>query len=383
MKVLIFSLAYHPFIGGAEVAIKEITDRLPDIRFDMVTVNLDGKQKAEEKIGNINIHRIGKGKFSKYFFPFSAKKYAERFYKEKKYDAVWSIMANQAGLAAYFFKKKNPNIPFLLTLQEGDSEFDIWLRTFYMRHLYKNIYRSADYIQAISNFLSERAKKMGAKCPVEVVPNGVDLERTKNYESDSVNKDINRYKNHEEEKIIITASRLVRKNGIDTLIRTIKILIDDQRNIPVKLVILGRGRDEKKYKALTQRLGIEDRVIFEGHVLPNIIYNRLRQGDIFVRPSRSEGLGNAFLEAMSVGVPVIGTPVGGIPDFLKDRETGLFCKVDDPRDLAEKIAFLLEDVNLYRKLSENGKKLVFEKYDWRGITQKMDKIFLKIIHKTQ
>ena len=62
-KILIFSLAYYPFVGGAEVAIKEITDRVgEEFEFDMITVNLDGKQKSEERIGNINIHRIGKGK---------------------------------------------------------------------------------------------------------------------------------------------------------------------------------------------------------------------------------------------------------------------------------------------------------------------------------
>ena len=159
MKILIFSLAYFPFVGGAEVAVKEITDRLSDFEFDMITVNLDGKQKSEERIGRVNVFRIGKGKASKYTFPFTAKALAHKLCEKNIYDAIWAMMANQAGLAALFFKKKNPNIPLLLTLQEGDSEFDIWLRTWFMRPLYKNIYRKANYIQAISNFLADRAKK--------------------------------------------------------------------------------------------------------------------------------------------------------------------------------------------------------------------------------
>ncbi len=373
MKVLIFSLTYHPFIGGAEVAVKEITDRITDILFDMITVNLDGKQKAEEKIGNVNVYRIGNSKKSKYFFPLQAFKFAEKLHAQNSYDAVWSIMANQAGLAALFFKKKNPKIPFLLTLQEGDSEFDIWLRTFYIRPLYKSIYRRADYIQAISHFLADRARSLGAKCAVEVVPNGVDLERIRNQESGIRN---------DKEKNIITTSRLEKKNGIDILIKAYKLLVIHY-SLPITLKILGTGRLEGELKKLSKDLQIADRIEFLGHIHPCEIYSYLQKADIFVRPSRSEGLGSSFLEAMACGIPVIGTQVGGIPDFLKDGETGLFCKVDDPKDLAEKIELLLADENLYKKISYNGRQLAIEKYQWFRIASRMKNIFNEITKKLQ
>ena len=101
----------------------------------------------------------------------------------------------------------------------------------------------------------------------------------------------------------------------------------------------------------------------------------LSEADIFVRPSRSEGLGTAFLEAMAAGLPIIATPVGGIPDFLKDRETGLFTKVDDPEDLAEKIEMLFNDEKLREKLIINGRKLVEEKYQWPKIVRDMERVF--------
>jgi len=365
-KVLIFSLAYLPFVGGAEVAIKEITDRLPDYEFEMITVNLDGKQKSEEKIGNVFIRRIGTGKQSKYFFPFAAAKLAEKLHLERKFDAIWAMMANQAGLAALFFKKKNSEIPYLLTLQEGDSDFDIWLRTFFIRPWYNQIYRRADYIQAISNFLANRAKKMGATCPVEVVPNGVDLGRIKKQESR--NKENNK-------KIIITVSRLEKKNGIDILIKAFKELGIGNH----ELWIIGDGSLENDLKKLVRELNLENQVKFIGKIEPDNIYNYLFQADIFVRPSRSEGLGNAFLEAMAASLPIIGTPVGGIPDFLEDDETGIFCKVDDPADLAKKIKLLLNDNNLRENLINNGKKLVEEKYQWNSVSIKMNDIFNKII----
>lgn len=385
-NILIFSLTYHPFIGGAEVAVKEITERLTDFSYDLITVNLDGKQKAQEKMGNVNVYRIGKGKMSKYWFPFSAKAFAEKLNHKKPYDAMWAIMANQAGLAALFFKKKNPKIPFLLTLQEGDSEFDIWLKTFCIRPLYKNIYKSADYIQAISHFLKKRAVNLGAKCPVEVIPNGVNI---------SIREEESNPKVQERgEKIIITASRLEKKNGIDILIKSVKELLVSgylprlvsSQGGPasphvgrVTLKILGTGSMEERLKYLVKELHLENVVEFLGQVNPEKVYDYLRDADIFVRPSRSEGLGNAFLEAMSMGVPVIGTPVGGIPDFLIDRETGLFCKVDDPKDLSEKIALLLNNKELYENVRENGRKMVVERYQWNGIAQRMKNIFESII----
>ena len=370
MKVLIFSLTYHPFIGGAEVAVKEITDRISDISFDMITVDLDGEQKTEEKIGNVNVYRVGNSKKSKYFFPFRASAIAKKLHQKNHYDAVWAIMANQAGLAALFFKKKNPKVPFLLTLQEGDSEFDIWLRTFYMRPLYKSIYTKADYIQAISHFLANRARSLGAKCAVEVVPNGIDNEKVLQARQSQYQKF---------DKLIITSSRLVKKNAVDVIIKALALLGDKE----IRLNILGDGILRKELEELVKNLKLENRVKFFGHVADFEVYAQINAAKIFIRPSRSEGLGIAFLEAMSLGVAVIATSVGGIPDFLEDGETGVFCKVDDPKDLAEKIELLLTEESLYKKISENSKNLIVEKYQWTGIVSRIKNIFSEITKKLQ
>ena len=82
-------------------------------------------------------------------------------------------------------------------------------------------------------------------------------------------------------------------------------------------------------------------------------------------------MGNSFIEAMAAGLPIIATPVGGIPDFLKDGETGLFCKVKDPKSIAEQVERLMNDDILRQKLKENGQKLVREKYDWNLIAKEM------------
>ncbi|MEK7654123.1 MAG: glycosyltransferase family 4 protein [Patescibacteria group bacterium] len=373
-QVAVFSLAYDPFVGGAEIAVREIIRRLPDTDFTVLTRKFDRSWPPIESSGNYSVVRLGRGRsdgnyyggfFGKISYIFSAYRFAARTHKANPFSAVWAVMASYAGIAALFFKLRHPGVPLLLTLQEGDSEVHILNRVGIFYPLWKLIFKKADYIQAISNFLADFAKRHGAHCPVEVVPNGVDLEAYENTK---------KYESTKNKKLIITTSRLVEKNGIDILIAALSLLY----TADCRLLILGDGPDKEKLKDFAAKLGVADKIEFLGHVEPDQIPHYLLQATIFARASRSEGLGNSFLEAMAAGLPVIGTPVGGIPDFLKDGETGIFCKVDDPKDLAEKIKLLINDDPLRRRVALNGRRLVEEKYSWDKIAVQMKNIFQKL-----
>ena len=365
-RVLIFSLAYFPVVGGAEIAVKEITDRLDD-SFDLITLRFSKSYLLKERIGNINVFRISG---SKLFFPLRSVFLARRLHKQNHYKVLWSIMAAYAGFATLFFKFLYPRIPLLLTLQEGDSEKHILKRVGLFYPLWRMIFKKADYIQAISKYLADFAHRHGARCPVEVVPNGVNPQIYADYTRIYADKDT---------RTIITTSRLVYKNGIDILIRAAAKL--QVISYKLQVLIVGDGPDRSKLEQLANDLGVSNKIKFIGHVDPDEIPQYLSQADVFVRPSRSEGLGNSFLEAMATGLPIIGTSVGGIPDFLEDGETGLFCKVDDPDDLAEKIQILLSDDNLSNNLSRNGRELVEAKYSWGNIASKIENIFIKLCGK--
>ena len=76
-------MTYLPYIGGAEIAVKEITDRIKDFNFDLIAARLDKKNKKEEKIGNINVYRVGWGNIlDKYLYPFLAFKKAKEHHLE-------------------------------------------------------------------------------------------------------------------------------------------------------------------------------------------------------------------------------------------------------------------------------------------------------------
>ncbi len=382
--ILIFSIAYSPFWGGAEIAIKEITDRLDDYEFDLITLRFDSALPAFERIGNVNVYRIGFSKknpgmdelvkfplkLNKIFFPFLALIKALRLNRSRKHEAVWAMMAAYAGFAALFFKFLKPRIPFLLTLQEGDPLEEIRKKVGLAGPLFKRIFRKADKIQAISNHLAGWAREMGYRGEIEVVPNGVDLKNFQTSSPEGADGLKAGLKMADGDKIVITTSRLVKKNGIEDVIRSLSYLPSE-----IKFLILGTGPDEQRLKAEVASLGLEGRVIFGGYVEHDRLPIFLRMADVFVRPSLSEGLGNSFLEAMAIGLPVIATKVGGIPDFLTDGETGLFCRVADPEDVAGKIRRYLDDEELREKIVAGARRMIGERYDWNRISEEMGRIF--------
>ena len=169
----------------------------------------------------------------------------------------------------------------------------------------------------------------------------------------------------------------MKKNGIGDLIQACSIV-----NVQwsMKLMIAGVGELQNELKNLVRELKLEDKVVFLGQVSHEELAKLYKRADVFVRPSLSEGLGSAFLEAMGAGVPVIATPVGGIPDFLEDGKTGWFCEVENPKSIAEKINYVLDEKNKEEvsRVVENARKLVEEKYNWNKISEKMKEIFNKL-----
>jgi len=372
-RIAIFSITYDPFIGGAEVAIQEVTKRLPEFEFDLFTARLDQKLPSKERIGNINVFRVGTGKplMDKWLYPWRASKLALDKHKISPYGAIHAIMATYAGLAALLFKKRQKNAPYLLTLQSGDSDFFIWLRTWFWYPWYRQIYTKANYITAISRWLEDRARSYGYKEEISRIPNGVDVESFSNkinLEERKVIRDQWRVKDRD--FVVITASRLVRKNGID-------ILIDSINDLPenVKLIIAGIGKDEKQLKSQVASRKLQDRVLFLGHVGHERLPALLQSADVFVRPSRSEGMGNSFIEARIAGLPVLGTDIGGIKDLIKANIVEPI-EVNEAEHVAKKIKEVMDKLNYSIQNPQNDVK---DNFSWDSIAKQYKKVYESIL----
>lgn len=388
-RVLIFSFVYYPrFIGGAEVAVKEITDRMDqdDFEFDLIALRLDKSLPKKEKIGNVTVHRIGWAgeqkdsadslpwylHFAKYAYPFLAAFKGSQLHREKAFDMTWSIMANYSGFAGLFFKLFHTDVPFILTLQEGDPIDYIKKKVRFVAKIWRMIFTQANEIQTISNYLSDFAKDMGAKAPIEVIPNGVDVAHfSKEYSQEELNSLKQELGKDPNDVFLVTTSRLVVKNAVGDIIEALEFL-----PVNVKLLIIGVGYQLEDLKKLAMNKGVSERVKFLGYISHTAMPKYLKISDIFVRPSLSEGFGNSFIEAMASGLPVIATPVGGIVDFIKNKETGLFCEVHAPEDIARKVEVYMHDKALRDEIIDNAMHMVIDHYDWNLVAKHMkEKVF--------
>lgn len=402
-KVIIFSVAYYPkFVGGAEVAVKEITDRLDpaEYEFHLLTLRLDKSLPSYEKIGNVSIYRLGfAGKMkeladslrfplhlNKYLYPFLSAWFGYKLSKKINFDLSWSIMANYSGFGALFFKWLKPKIPMLLTLQEGDPieyitkeslRVRIGNRGFsvrmFMYPILKKIFEQADTLQAISTYLAKFGKSMGFKGEPIVVPNGVDARKFDIAFSQEEKMEIREgLKLKEDDIALVTTSRLVIKNGVGDVIKSLALLPQH-----IKFIIFGEGYLKPELQTLVKELGVEERVKFMGFLPHSQMPKMIKACDIFIRPSLSEGFGNSFIEAMAARVPVIATLEGGIADFLVNNITGYVCQKENPESIRDTVLRIQKDPNR-QSVIDNAYKMAVEKYDWSLVASRMQNIFENI-----
>jgi glycosyltransferase involved in cell wall biosynthesis len=260
-------------------------------------------------------------------------------------------------------KKK---VPLVLSLQEGDSESYLKFKWGGLIGLsWRLALQRTEHLVVISTYLLQRARRLGYRGPASVIPNGVNVGKFRNDEPKVFNPD---------KILLITTSRLVPKNGAGDVIAALSLLPQS-----VHFKILGVGPLETQLKTQVQKLGLVERVIFGGFVDQTELPEHLHAADIFIRPSLSEGMGNSFIEAMAAGLPVIATPVGGIPDFLQDGVTGVFCEPKHPESVARAVERVIGDESLRQGLIRNAFEMVQEKYDWALIAEDMkNKVFLNV-----
>ena len=130
---------------------------------------------------------------------------------------------------------------------------------------------------------------------------------------------------------------------------------------PAALVLVGDGPERAAVEALARELGVADRVRFLG-LLPRFA-ELLARSDLFVLPSETESFGLAALEALASGVPVVASAVGGIPEVVRDRETGLLVPAADPGALAAACVSLLEDEPRRRRMAASARADAVSRFD--------------------
>lgn len=348
--IVLLSTFLSPHRSGAEAMVEEVATRVPDdYAVTIVTGRYSRSLKTHDMLGKrVQIVRVGLGvSIDKYLFAFLAPFAARKL----RSDIVHAVLESYAGLALVLCRFICPEAKRILTLQSTNTSF-----------LLGPMHRNAHRITAISSVLVDRAKSFG-RSDVTLIPNGINFAAIR--EACSFHsKDSSR---------VLFVGRLEPMKGVDTLLRAFAKAIPGL-SPDIHLRIVGDGSLLQSLKALCCALEIDHRVRFVGRVPATAVLNEFARAEIFCGLSRSEALGNVFLEAQAAGCAVVATRTGGIPDILQSRVNGILVPVDNIDAAAEAIRSLLLDVSLRARLAREAKNFA-QNYDWDLISKKYAEVY--------
>lgn len=159
--------------------------------------------------------------------------------------------------------------------------------------------------------------------------------------------------------IIGFVGRLSYEKGVLNLIRAIPII--NQKRDDIKFTFIGDGPLKNQVNSLLTEMNLHDQVNLPGQVAHDDVYKNLNEMKLLVIPSYTEGLANVALEALACGTPVLATPVGAIPDFIKDGETGFIMENNSPQCIAQNILRAINHPGLENVVAK-GHKLVEKEF---------------------
>lgn len=176
-------------------------------------------------------------------------------------------------------------------------------------------------------------------------------------------------------KLIGCFGRLSSEKGQDLLLRAVARCVSEGQE--VELLLLGDGPERSALERLSTNLGIGSRVSFHPHT--SVIRDYYEALDLLVLPSRSEGLPNVVLEALSLGVPVVATNVGAVGEVLSHGETGWIVPPDDPEALAAAISAVLADSEAGERVISAGNRMVLQKFSPAARAEKIVRVYEEVL----
>ncbi|HZM27969.1 MAG TPA: glycosyltransferase [Gemmatimonadales bacterium] len=181
----------------------------------------------------------------------------------------------------------------------------------------------------------------------------------------------------EEGRWIVSVSRLAAHRGIDVVLRALALL--DDREADVRYAVAGTGDARRELEQLAAELGLDRRVRFLGGVAEGDLPGLYNLAEVYVAPARraplvGEGFGLALAEASSAGRPVIAARAGGVPEAVRDGQTGLLVDPHRPSELADALRRLLRDRTLARKLGTAGRREIERYYNWDRVASDLAQI---------
>ncbi len=282
--------------------------------------------------------------------------------------------ATSAWIAREMLAKTRPDIKVLTTLHGTDITIVGQDPSFHA--ITKFSIEKSDGLTAVSQYLrAETQSAFGcSECGIEVIPNFID----------PVVYDRSRYAPSLGEQIADGRKVLMHISNFRPVKRVrdvIGIYAQVARSVPSVLVMVGDGPDRADAEQEARRLGIDDSVFFLGKL--DSVAPLLASADLFLLPTQSESFGLSALEALAMGVPVIGAHTGGLPEVVRDGETGALCAVGDVEGMANAAISLLTDDAKWQRASTLAAADARERFGLDAIVAQYERFYERVLSTSQ
>lgn len=334
-------------------------------------VNLNVISESNHSQKDINIKLIKVPKISKPFMLKTITKilaYSFATIKNRnQFDIVYTRGLGLNFLICSIIAKKILKKKIIFLISESRKTHKSFRARFF-RPFLKDVLKNSDFLVSSSEELIQEIDDYLIKVDrtkLIILHEAVDIEKFKPEKKTELNK-------------LLTVARIDPVKGIETIIKSIPYLIKEIPELKLKLV---GSHPNKKYlnnlKNLVLKLNCQEFVDFIGPIPHNDLPSVYNSSKIFILTSKTEASSISTLEAMSCGLPVIVTNVGGMPSLITDGENGFIIEPNEPKYLAEKIMEILRDPSLSTKLGTNARKKIEAEYNWDRFIDGLIKIFNK------
>ena len=241
------------------------------------------------------------------------------------------------------------------------------------RAAYDELFAELPRATAVSNFIAGRLRGLGFQGDIDLLPAGVHLDEFPFRGPAAAGGP----------PLLLYVGRHVPCKGLDVLLRAMPKLLSAEPDL--RLEVIGHGPEEAAHRALAERLGVGRQVAFRGARPRPDVVEALRRATVLVVPSRVTAVGEAEgspvvpKEAQAVGVPVVATRVGGLPETVAPELRHELVPPEDPRALAAQVTRLLADPQRCARGAHIGRRFVEDEFDWRLLGRRLDRIYESLL----
>ena len=367
-------IACYPTHGGSGVVASELAIGLAEKGHEIHIISYATPFRLGSFYENIYVHEVEVSSYPLFRYPPYALSLATKLVdvtREYHLDLVHSHYAIPHAASAYLAKKilGDQQLRTITTLHGTDITLVGLDSSFYQ--VIKFAIEESDGVTAVSEYLRKRTvEEFDIRREIRVIYNFVDTER---YRPDAERC----FRGHfapEGEKILMHASnfRPVKRPG-----DAVRLLARLRERIPAKLILVGEGPERLFVQQLVKELKLTGHVHFLGQ--QDYLEQLMACADLFVLPSEQESFGLVALEAHACGVPVIGTRVGGMPELVRDGETGFLVPVGEIGAMVDKAALLLSDEEMLRSFRLRARALAIEHFRREAIIPQYEALYREVL----